>query len=242
MNQQSEAQSAFGFDREADEMDRFYGKYRGLVVDNFDPENLGRVMALVPEVLGEVPSGWASPCAPYAGTQAGFYAIPPIGAGVWVEFEAGDTSRPIWSGAWWSAGEVPLQPLGAPTLPTTKILHSDFGLILALNDTAQTIVISDQAGLNQVEVSVLTGTVTVRGAVRVVLDAPLVQEGSQTAAHPAVLGDQLLTYLTTLVTLLTTHVHPGEMAAGILPVTPAPPVPPLPTPPPSLLSLKVLLE
>ena len=62
--------------------DRFYGKYRGLVINNLDPLNVGRLQATVPEVLGETPTGWAVPCAPYAGTQAGFFAIPPVGAGV----------------------------------------------------------------------------------------------------------------------------------------------------------------
>ena len=52
----------------------------------------------VAEVLGEVPTGWATPCIPYAGPVSGFYSIPPIGAGVWIEFESGDISRPIWSG------------------------------------------------------------------------------------------------------------------------------------------------
>jgi hypothetical protein len=226
-------------DRQAD---RFYGKYRGLVVNNIDPLNLGRIMAIVPEVLGEVPSGWANPCAPYAGPQAGLFAVPPIGAGVWIEFEAGDTSRPIWVGGWWGAAEVPMKPMGVPSTPQTKILRSDFGLIVALDDLTQTIAISDQAGLNQVTVELLTGTVTLKGALRVVLDAPLIREGSQLAAHPAVLGDQLLAYLSTLVTLFNAHVHPGELAIGILPVTPAPPVPPLPPPTPALVSLRVALE
>jgi hypothetical protein len=244
MNQQSEALAGFGFGpgNDLDEMDHFYGKYRGEVVDNQDPDNLGRVMVRVREVLGDVPSGWAWPCVPYTGAQVGLFAIPPIGAGVWIEFEAGDTSRPIWTGGWWSAGEVPPQPMGVQTLPFTKILRSDAGLILAMNDSEQRIVISDKDGRSQVEVHVLPGMVTVKGAARIVLDAPRVQEGSQAAAHPAVLGDELLTYLTTLVNLLTTHIHPGETAASILPVTPAPPLPPLPSPPQSLLSLKVLLE
>ena len=98
-------------------IDRFYGKYRGLVVNNQDPLNLGRLQAMVPEVLGEIPSGWAVPCAPYAGTQAGFFAIPPVAAGVWIEFEAGDTSRPIWVGGWWGTAEVPMKPMGVPTMP-----------------------------------------------------------------------------------------------------------------------------
>ena len=234
-----EQAAAESLDRQAD---RFYGKYRGIVVNNIDPLNLGRVMAMIPEVLGEVPSGWASACAPYAGPQAGLFAVPPIGAGVWIEFEAGDVSRPIWVGGWWGAAEVPMKPMGVPSTPQTKILRSDFGLIVALDDLTQTIAISDAAGLNQVTVELLTGTVTLKGALRVVLDAPLIREGSQMAAHPAVLGDQLMSYLATLVTLFNSHVHPGELALGILPVSAAPPVPPMPPPTPALISVRVALE
>jgi len=97
------ARSEAALDQLERHADRFYGKYRGIVLNNIDPLQIGRLQAMVPEVLGEIPSGWALPCAPYAGTGSGFYAIPPIGAGVWVEFEAGDTSRPIWTGAWWAA-------------------------------------------------------------------------------------------------------------------------------------------
>ncbi len=222
--------------------ERVVGKFRGIVLNNIDPLNLGRIQATVPEVLGEIPTGWATPCAPYAGTTAGFFSIPPIGAGVWIEFEGGDVSRPIWAGCYWGAGEVPLKPPGSPSLPTTKIWRSDFGLTAVLDDVAQTITLSDATGTNQVEGSVPTGTVTVKGLARVVLEGPLIQEGSQGAAHPAVLGDQLLTYLTQLVALFNAHVHPGELAGGFLPVTPAPPVVPMPPPTPSLLSIKVLLE
>jgi len=221
--------------------DRFHGKYRGLVVNNVDPLSLGRLQAMVPEVLGEIPTGWAVPCAPYAGPQAGFFAVPPPGAGVWIEFEAGDTSRPIWVGGWWGTAEVPMKPQGVPTQPTTKILRSDLGLIIALDDVAQSVTVSDAAGLNQVVVSVATATVTLKGAARVVIESPLIQEGSQSAAHPAVLGDQLLAYLGQLVAIFNSHVHAGQMA-GAVPVTPAPSPVPMPVPSPSLLSLKVMQE
>jgi hypothetical protein len=223
-------------------VDRFYGKHRGLVVDNQDPLKLGRLQASVPEVLGETPSGWALPCAPYAGTQCGLFAIPPIGAGVWIEFEAGDVSRPIWTGTWWAVGEVPVDQTGAaPTQTTTKILRSDFGLIVALDDAKQTISISDAVGVNLMQIRVLEGTVEVKSAVRVVLEAPLIQHGAG-AAHPAVFGDQLMTYLTQVVTMFNAHLHPGELAAGMFPVTPAPPVPPLTPPTPALISTKNLVE
>ena len=80
--------------------ERVFGKYRGIVLNNVDPLNLGRLQANVPEVLGEMPTGWATPCAPCGGTGAGFFSVPPIGAGVWIEFEGGDVSRPIWTGCW----------------------------------------------------------------------------------------------------------------------------------------------
>ena len=223
------------------QVDRFYGKYRGLVSDNLDPLGRGRLKAQVPEVLGDVDTGWALPCAPYAGTGAGFFAIPPPGAGVWIEFEAGFASRPIWSGAWWSTAEVPMDEKGVPAQPSTKILRSDFGLIVALDDVAQTITLADAAGLNLVTVKVLQGTVEIKSAVRVVLEAPLIQHG-QAAAPPAVFGDQLLAYLNQLVATFNAHVHPGQMAVGVLPVTPAPPVPPFPPATPSLLSVKNLVE
>lgn len=83
---------------------RFYGKYRGFVVDNADSEQLGRLKLQVPSVLGEeVVTGWALPCLPYGGgANQGFLFIPEVGAGVWVEFEEGDLEFPIWVGTFWS--------------------------------------------------------------------------------------------------------------------------------------------
>jgi hypothetical protein len=80
---------------------RYYGKYRGYVSNVTDPLSLGRLKAYVPRLLGEAETGWAMPCAPYAGPDQGLYTVPDVGAGVWIEFEGGDLSRPIWSGTWW---------------------------------------------------------------------------------------------------------------------------------------------
>ncbi len=221
--------------------DRFLGKYRGLVVDNNDPLLRGRLKAMVPAVLGEIPSGYAEPCVPYAGTTSGLFAIPPIGAGVWIEFEAGDPSRPVWTGCWWATGEAPISEMGAPPSPFRKILRSETGLIVSLDDTTGTITLSDIAGLNILTIKVLQATIQVQALGRVVLEAPLIQHG-QAAVHPAVFGDQLLVYLAQLVTMFNAHIHPGELAAGIIPVTPAPPVPPMMPPTPALISIKNLVE
>lgn len=98
---------------------RFYGKYRGFVVDNGDPEHLGRLKVTVPSVLGtDVVTGWASPCMPYGGDAGqGFLFIPESGAGVWIEFEEGDLEFPIWVGTFWS------KPDGNSELPKPNDLE-----------------------------------------------------------------------------------------------------------------------
>ena len=85
---------------------KLFGKYRGTVVNTVDPDGLGRIQALVPDVSPR-PLGWALPCAPVAGNQMGIRAVPAIAANVWIEFERGDPDFPIWSGGFWtSAGEM----------------------------------------------------------------------------------------------------------------------------------------
>jgi len=97
---------------------RFYGKYRGVVIENIDPEQIGRVMVQVPDVLGEIPSSWAMPCVPVAGIQAGIFVVPPIASQVWVEFEQGDPDYPIWSGGFWGlVADVPVFATAAPAIP-----------------------------------------------------------------------------------------------------------------------------
>jgi uncharacterized protein involved in type VI secretion and phage assembly len=86
----------------------FYGKYRGVVTDNRDPRRIGCIRARVPDVYGDLESGWAMPAAPFGGNGMGFFAVPAKGAGVWIEFECGDPDYPIWSGCWWGdAREMP---------------------------------------------------------------------------------------------------------------------------------------
>ena len=171
--------------------------------------------------------------------MAGLFTVPMIGSGVWIEFEAGDVSRPIWTGCWWGSAQIPLNEVGAPSTFTSKVLSTDTGLMLAFNDATQMITIKDKAGSNVLQM--VLGTVQLTGMTVVTIDAPLIQHG-KLAAHPAVLGDFLLTYLNQLVAMFNAHMHVGQLAAGILPVTPAPPVPPFPPATPNLLSLKNMME
>ena len=108
---------------------RFFGKFRGTVTDNRDPEFLGRVRVKAPDVYGENESGWAMPALPFTGKGVGLFLIPPTNASVWVEFEHGDPVYPIWTGGFWAQGELP----ASPAVAEMKVLKTDTATI-TLND------------------------------------------------------------------------------------------------------------
>jgi hypothetical protein len=114
---------------------KFYGKYRGTVVNNIDPMQLGRIQAIVPDVSNLIPTGWAMPCVPIAGKQSGTFVVPQVGAGVWVEFEQGNPSDPIWVGGFWGiVAEVPSLALaGVPGNPNI-VLQSMLQNTLVISD------------------------------------------------------------------------------------------------------------
>lgn len=102
----------------SEKVNKYYGKYRGTVVNNIDLEQRGRIQAVVPDVLGLTPSSWAMPCVPMAGKQQGVFMIPQVGASVWIEFEQGDPDYPIWTGGFWGiAAAVPALALVPPPTP-----------------------------------------------------------------------------------------------------------------------------
>ena len=110
-------------------MTEFYGKYRGTVANNLDPQQMGRLQVSVPAVLGDGRLSWAMPCVPFAGSGKGFFALPDTGANVWVEFEGGNPDFPIWSGCFWDLGQAPM-----PAIPFHKTIKTD-SITLKLDDT-----------------------------------------------------------------------------------------------------------
>jgi uncharacterized protein involved in type VI secretion and phage assembly len=136
---------------------RYYGKYRGSVINNVDPNQIGRIQVMVPDVSGTMISSWAMPCLPVGGMLMGMFTVPPIGAGVWVEFEQGDPDYPIWTGCYWgSSAEVPALALTVPpgvsgiTLQTTLqsgIVISDLpgptGGIMLKSPAGATLIVND---------------------------------------------------------------------------------------------------
>jgi uncharacterized protein involved in type VI secretion and phage assembly len=130
----------------------YYGKYRGVVTDNQDPLMMGRVKARVPDALGDQESGWAMPCAPFGGDATGFFAIPTVGAGVWIEFEQGDPDYPIWSGCYWgSAADMP--PL---------LLTPPYKKVMVVTEGGHSITLDDSPGVGGI-------TLQTKGGQKIVL-------------------------------------------------------------------------
>jgi uncharacterized protein involved in type VI secretion and phage assembly len=121
---------------------RLFGKYRALVTDVDDPDAMGRLKAKVPEVLHDGETSWAMPSVPYAGKSHGLVLLPEVGDGVWIEFEAGDPSRPIWSGCWWSRDEG----LPKPAAATVRVLSTTPGHQVVIDEDADEIILTHPGG------------------------------------------------------------------------------------------------
>jgi hypothetical protein len=215
---------------------RYYGKYRGFVTDNDDPDRLGRVRAKVPRLLGDEETGWALPAFAYGGaSEQGLFAVPDREAGVWIEFEEGSLNKPLWSGTWYTGGAIP-----ESSTPSKKVFKTKSGHKIILDDDGNRLEITDSNG-NSIVLEEGDITVNAGSAAKIIINAPKI-ELVENAAHPLVLGDSLLKYLNQLVQIYASHTHPGELALGVLPVSPAPPIPPMPPATPDLLSQRVTTD
>ncbi len=109
---------------------RFYGKYRGLVDEVGEGKDLGLIRAIVPEVFGaDTPTPWAVASVPFAGKNHGLVVLPEKDDLVWIEFEAGNLSKPIWTGFLWADNEMPTD-----ASPTVRVLATTGKLQIVLDD------------------------------------------------------------------------------------------------------------
>jgi len=132
----------FGFERL---FRRYYGIYRGKVIDNVDPENRGRCRIIIPSIghqtEADVPADiYAIPC--MTGLSVGnsrqvhgCFFPPDIGDEVFVTFESGLTNNPVFMGGWVHAGNA-----NGPELRTQdasiKGIRTKYGHYISFNDTS----------------------------------------------------------------------------------------------------------
>jgi uncharacterized protein involved in type VI secretion and phage assembly len=234
---------------------RYFGKYTGFVSDNSDPEKRGRLRVKVPAVLGpDVISGWALPCAPFGGQASqGFFFVPDVDAGVWVEFEGGDPDYPIWVGTFWSkpggTTEVPA-PAGSQSPPTSKIIATKKHIVeFADADNQEAIKITDTTNNNTVVLDSNGIAIKDQNGNEIVLaqsgidikdqngnEVGLTSGGTtltssaiklgQAAAQSMVLGTMLKSVLDPFFQQLAAHTHPTAAPGPPSPATP-PLIPPI---------------
>ncbi len=137
----------------------FFGKYRGSVTDNDDPEHRGRIKARVPGVLGGTVTGWALPALPFAGDGHGLVMLPKVDATVWIEFEAGNPDIPIWTGCFYAGNAKRPEPDGVDARSVTSVK----GHKLVFDDAEDKITVEHSSGarieLSQTEISIeITGS------------------------------------------------------------------------------------
>ena len=124
---------------------RFFGVYRGIVKNTNDPKKGNRLQVAVPQITGSDSLDWAEPCLPpFNGT----IVLPLVGDTVWISFESGDTSYPVWTGilttsvaatrAYYGAFSSYVTQTGSTTAPTAMAFEQtdeNYGISMA-NDLA----------------------------------------------------------------------------------------------------------
>ena len=127
--------------------EKLFGKYRGMVKNTCDSTQSGKIEVTIKNIYdGGV---WARPCVPYASTQShGMFFMPPKDTLVWVEFEAGDRTKPIWTGFAWPKGKAPAasadEMVIATPSGTIRFSASDKNEII-IETKDHSIVVSDNA-------------------------------------------------------------------------------------------------
>lgn len=139
----------------------------GIITDNKDPEDRGRVKVKYPWLADDAESEWARLAAPMAGDGRGFLFIPEINDEVVVAFEHGDLDRPIVLGSLWNGQDHPPLPasqaVGGDGAVNKRVIKSRSGHIITLDDTsgAEKIEIVDKTGSNKIVIDSASNKLTI---------------------------------------------------------------------------------
>jgi uncharacterized protein involved in type VI secretion and phage assembly len=144
----------------------------GIVTNNEDPDNLGRVKVSFPWLTEGEESAWARVVTPVAGAGRGLYWLPEVGDEVLLAFEHGDPDRPYVLGGLWNGRDTP--PTDAGDGRQQRVLKSRSGHLVRLDDSdgAEKIEIVDRSGDNTIVVDTAANTITLASGKDIRLKAP----------------------------------------------------------------------
>jgi hypothetical protein len=150
---------------------QYFGKYRGIVVNNLDLERRNRIQAIVPDISSVIPTSWAESCAP-----PGHAYVPMIGSGVWIEFEQGDPDYPIWTGC--LAGSVIDVPVAAaftpPGVPQTTVAGPVTQHSITVSDSPTTGIMMKTPGATMITLTDAGGILITNGAASILMTGPTI--------------------------------------------------------------------
>jgi len=113
---------------------RIYGVVVGIITNNQDPDELGRVKVKIPRISGEDESNWARVVSFMAGNDRGAYFLPEVDDEVLVAFEFGDINMPYVIGSLWNGQDkIPLTNDDGKN--NIRVIKSRYGNMIRLDDT-----------------------------------------------------------------------------------------------------------
>jgi len=188
-------------DRGLEAIGRYYSKYRAIVVNNTDPDNMGKLAVTIPQ-LGMNFSVWAYPCGNEGSLKSGFKWLTPMeGSIVYIEFQMGDPLYPLWSYHGWAKGEVPdelkgLNTLGFVTPNGNKVILNDSTgeFTISIRDPKDTskelISIRNESDVLDITCKTLKvhGDIEAYGEVTSVADGGLTKTDLSTHKHTSAIG------------------------------------------------------
>jgi len=151
---------------------RTAGVTPALVLDNKDPQGLGRVKVKFPNLSDDDIGHWARVAVLMAGNQRGTFFLPEAGDEVLVAFEAGDITRPFILGGLWNGQDAP-PDTNADGKNNLRLIKSRSGRVIRLDDTdgSEKIEIVDKSGNNHLTFDTANNTITIASAKDITLDA-----------------------------------------------------------------------
>jgi len=161
------------FGQTGQERKRTYGVVVGLVVDNKDPQGLGRIKVKFPSSSDDEIGHWARIAVLMAGAQRGTFFLPEVNDEVLVAFEQGDILRPYVIGALWNGQDTP-PDTNADGKNNVRLIKSRSGHLVRLDDTdgAEKIEIIDKSGSNSITIDTSNNAIAIKSAKDVSIEAP----------------------------------------------------------------------
>ena len=148
------------------------GVIEGIVVDNKDPDGIGRVLVKFPWLPNETKSAWARMSTPMAGNNMGWVIYPEPNDEVLIDFVNGNVHEPIILGSLYNGKDKP--PFdNADGDNNIRTLVSRSGHVFEIDDTdgAEKITITDKSGGLIIEMDSAGETITITSSKDITMKA-----------------------------------------------------------------------